>query len=249
MLRNFFKAVTLTVAALAFQFVVAGQAHAGFVFVSSSAGLAANDSIDWSSLGAPGTPIANPFDVMSTGGVTAHVSQLGSPSFQTRAQGTNWAGNFAPGAALLYTAGSNGPVTIDFANTATVQAAGAQIQPNYYGTFTGVIEALAADGSVLASFNVKNALSNNLGDGSALFIGIQATGGDSFDKIRFSVTDVVAIGQDAADNDFAISQVDLQTVSNLSVVPAPAGAVLFGLGLTGLGGFRLVRRRNTPATT
>ena len=91
-------------------------------------------------------------------------------------------------------------------------------------------------------------ISNNLGDGSALFIGIQATGGDSFDKIRFSVIDVVSPGQDSANNDFAIGQVDIQTVSNLNAVPALAGAVLFGIGLTGLGGFRLFRRNRVAAT-
>lgn len=247
MLRISFKALVVTIAAVALQLVATSRAQAGFVLVTSSASLGGNDTIDWSVLGPSFTPITNPFSVTSTGGVTAGVSQLGSPNFERRDQGNGWGGNFAPGDPLLWSVGPNGPMTIDFANTTTVTAAGAQIQADFFGTFKGVVEALAADGTVLASFTA-NGISNGNGDNSAIFIGIQATGGDSFDKIRFGVTDVVAIGQDSADQDFAIGQVDLQTVSNLNTVPAPAGAILFGLGMTSLGGFRLFRRKRAPAS-
>ena len=132
MLRINSKALVVTIAAVALQFVAAGRAQAGFILVTSSADLVATDSIVWSGLGAPGTTITNPFDITSTGGMTAHVSQLGSPNFQTRVQDNNWAGNFASSAALLYSAGSNGPMTIDFATPPKSSQPEHIFNPNYY---------------------------------------------------------------------------------------------------------------------
>ena len=110
MLRINSKALVVTIAAVALQFVAAGRAQAGFVLVTSSADLVATDSIAWSGLGTAGTMITNPFDITSTGGVAVHVSQLGSPNFQRRDQGgSSWSGNFAPGAHLLWSMGPNGP--------------------------------------------------------------------------------------------------------------------------------------------
>jgi hypothetical protein len=51
--------------------------------------------------------------------------------------------------------------------------------------FTIRIEALTADGAVLAFFDVVG-VSTNAEDNSAPFVGIRGIGGASFDKIRIS---------------------------------------------------------------
>jgi hypothetical protein len=214
--------------------------QAGYFAVNNRAALGGNDTLDWGVLGPAGTNASNPFSINSTGGRSVQIGQAGASNFLRLDQGTGWNGNFAPGAELIWTIGANGPMTIDFANSDSVTAAGAQIQANFHGPFSATLQALDSSGNVLASFNFDGN-SNANGDDSAIFAGIQATGGDSFDKLRISVPTTVFNPQDFAINDLSF------TANAHNAVPLPGGVVLFGLGLATLGTGQLVRRRMTIA--
>lgn len=77
-----------------------------------------------------------------------------------------------------------------------------QVQPgSLIASFTTRIEALNAAGAVLAFFDVAG-VSSNAEDNSAPFVGIQATGGAVFDKIRITNMTVMS------NTGIAINQVD-----------------------------------------
>lgn len=200
------------------------SARADFVFVTSRADLAGADTIDWGPLGGNGAMVPNPFNIVSIGGN----SVLGSKPFENFRrldQGNGVSGNFAFGDRLLFT-DTNGPLTLDFPKP--VLAAGTQIQRSVFGPFTATIEALDTNGNVLASFSVDG-VSNSNQDNSAIFIGIRATNGDVFDKLRVHVPGF-------GDFAFLVNQVDF------TVVPEPSGWVLALMG--GAGMLWYARRRS-----
>src|SRR5450432_739086 len=81
---------------------LAMPAQASVTLVTSRAGLAGDDSIDWSVLGGTFTRVSNPFSTSTVGSLGLTVSQS-SGSFMRRDQGNGWSGNFNPGDALLWT--------------------------------------------------------------------------------------------------------------------------------------------------
>ena len=68
---------TLKASLLAVVMTVIGttQSQAAFVFVGSRATLAGTDNLDWGTKGAEFTVVSNPFNITSTGGTVATVSQ------------------------------------------------------------------------------------------------------------------------------------------------------------------------------
>jgi hypothetical protein len=72
----------------------------------------------------------------------------------------------------------------------------------------------------------------NTGDG--LFFGIQATAGELIGRVNLSSNTIQAEG---------VSYVSFGPAGAENPIPAPAGAVLFGLGLLSMGGARLIRRK------
>ena len=126
-MMNFKSAFLASAAVLA---ACCGSAFAGVIDVSTAAGITANGTINWASLGGENAnpTISQPFDI-ATGisGVSAHVSEPGESNFTRQDQGGLWRGNFAAGEKLLWTTNQN-VMTIVFSSL--VRGVGAQIQTN-----------------------------------------------------------------------------------------------------------------------
>ena len=165
--------------------------QAAFVSVVSRTALAGTDNLDWGDLGPPTGSHPQPLTIRSDDGLSVVMTNSSippgnSPAPFNRAKQNffgGWKGNFALGDELIYTAGPQ-TITIDFPTP--IIAAGTQVQPGtLIAAFTTRVEALDASGAVLASFDVVGE-SSNLEDNSAPFVGIRATGGAAFDKIRIT---------------------------------------------------------------
>lgn len=112
-----------------------------------------------------------------------------------------------------------------------VRGAGAQIQRNLYGPFTGTIEAYDTANTLLGSFNLAGN-SNGNNDGSAIFLGVLDTSA-TIKKLVFNVDNGTA--------DFAINQLDLVTQGG-PVIPEPGTLVLMSIGGLAIGLGRRFRR-------
>ncbi|HJS98145.1 MAG TPA: PEP-CTERM sorting domain-containing protein [Terriglobales bacterium] len=194
-----------------------------------------NDTAVWSQLGAPGDPISNPFTATSNGGVGITGSFDGGGNGQVMQEGNNWFGNFAVNDFLVWTnSPGQGPLTLSLSQG--VSQIGAQIQADFFGSFTAMIQAFDSNGNLLGSFSEAG---NSTGDedNSAIYIGIQDLTGANIAKVTFSLTDCA---QDC--NDFAINQLSLTTGGGGGGVPEPASLMLLGSGLVGIA--NLARRRS-----
>jgi hypothetical protein len=197
--------------------------------VTDRTALGANDYIDWGTLGSSFTPVPNPSPVTSNLGSNAIVSQAVVSNMEVRQQGSNgWGGNFAPNDFVLWTQGTNGPLTISFANP--VFGAGAQIQSNYMGAFTANLTAFDASDNVLGTFDwVGN--SNGNSDNSAIFIGVNDNTA-SISKLSFSVPIASSNPEDFAINRLAIDSVGATAVPwETDALPVVGSVAILGLGL------------------
>jgi len=205
----------------------AGMAQAGIITVTNDptgtgrAAFGANDTMDWTTVGAEFAVIANPFIGTSNGGLNMTVSQSGTSSFQRRTMGTSWNGNFTDGPNLLWTRGTNGPISIAFASA--IRGVGFQINPNNSDTST-TIQLFDTANVSLGLFNLTT---NDRSTSSASFLGFSSS---MVDIARISISQ-------SPFNDFTINQLSLITAST---IPEPATLAIFGLGLTALG---FARRR------
>lgn len=191
-----------------------------------------NDLAVWSQLGAPESTIPNPFNATSNGGIAITGSFEGGTGIVAQ-EGNDWFGNFAVNDFLVYT-NNNGPLSLAF--NQGVSQVGAQIQANFFGAFTAMIQAYDANGNLLGSFT-EDGNSNGNEDNSAIYIGIQDLTGANIASVTFSLTDCA---QNC--NDFAINQLSLTTGGGGGGVPEPASLMLLGSGLVGIA--NLARRRS-----
>ncbi len=191
-------------------------ANAVPVVVTSRAGIAATDFIDWGVLGPSFTVVANPFSISSNGGSTSATLSMPTGSFERRDQGNGWAGNFAPGDPgdhVLWTEVANGPTIIKFTNP--VAGAGAQIQRDLFGPFTATLDVFDPSNTLIGAFTLPGN-SNSNGDNSAIFLGVTDNSAD-----------IGSIVYDTDTHDFGINQLSL----NLSPVPEPSTLALITSGL------------------
>jgi len=205
-----------------------------FSLITSRAALAGTDSVNWATLGAPGTSVANPFTVSSTAGQRVTVSKTEAGNFLLVEEwgpttGNSYVihGNFAPGDIVLDANGAShtgrqNTITLNFGAT-PVAAGGAQIMTNLYGSFTAEIDALDVKGKALARFT-EAGNATNAADNSAIFLGIRSTSPTIY-QIAISVT--------KADNDqykgiFGINKFDFRAGAVTGAAPAapqPASAL------------------------
>jgi hypothetical protein len=176
-----------------------------FTLVTSSTALAGTDSVNWGTLGPPGTLVANPFTIVSTGGKSITVSKALSGSFELPNDPT------VDQELLTNNSGSNkqNPITLNFGAT-TVSAGGAQIGLGFGGEkFTAKVEAFDATGNSLASFTE--------GGTNSVFIGISSTSANIY-QIALSMS------QGENKGNFAIGTFDFRT-STLAAAPATASTL------------------------
>jgi hypothetical protein len=194
------------------------------ILITSRAALGGTDGFDWGALGGgPFTTLADTFVIASRSGDKSATVTNPSGGFGKRIQSLSWRGDFAPGDHLLWTQNTAGPMEILFSSP--VLGAGAQIQRDRFGSFTGQIDVYNFLDEKIASFALEG-LSSPAGNNSAIFVGVLDTE-PSVARIAYSV--------DAGTWDFAINQLDVVAV------PEPGTVLLLGSGLAGLG--LNVRRR------
>ena len=201
---------------------------------SSRSNIYRAQTIDPHQFGPAGTPVPN-FSgfttnsrAVGTKGISGNLEFQSGGDGAVKQQGTDWNGNFSPGDYLLWTnSPGQGPLILQF--DTPLSQIGAQIQADSYGAFTAQIDAYH-DGTLLASFQASG-FSNNNGDGSAIFLGVD----DTQREINMIVYSIVSCTSDC--NDFAINDISVST----GATPEPGTLALFGSGVLGLSG--LLRQR------
>lgn len=227
------RQLTLALAGTVLAALGTANAAQALTLVTDRAALGANESVDWRVLNPTGSfiSIPSPFSVTGSGGtqVTGSLPDVPNSFFTGINQGDNqggFAGNFAPGTALLLNQNRNpnetfGTMTFAFSNA--VRGIGTQIQVNRFGPFTAFIEAFDSSGNSLGRFS-RNGISDDSADNSAIFIGLLS---DQLDIAR------VTLSTDPTNN-FAINQLSLN--SSATAIPTPA--LLPGLIGMGIATFR-----------
>jgi hypothetical protein len=180
--------------------------------ITSGAAQGSNDSLSWSQKGADGTVLPVSFSATTTlaNAVTVDLAAANSiVSTVCTASPCSWTGTgFTAGHALLWTSdagnGGSGPVTLVFSKS--VSGAGALIQSDLPGAFTGEIE-LYNGTTLLGTYTVA---SDTAGD--PVYLGALDSSGPNINKVIFSLTKCASLCTDFG----------LDTISVNAATAAPA---------------------------
>jgi hypothetical protein len=225
----------------------AGTSQAGFVTLGSLSG---NEGFNWVGAGLPTYTLLAPPGLTNLTRPTSSVGNVNvtgvSGSLYTLTQGTNWDGRFNSGDILLYSK-LNSSVTIGFTNLSkAVTGIGFNIQSEANTAFNVTVEVLSASNVVQyvypsLSFVDPNNNSNYTADGTALFVGLGATGSDAFSKIRFATNQPNGF----AVNAFTLFTQDFVPPPSVAAAPAPASLILLLTGMAAIGGVSRFRKNRT----
>jgi hypothetical protein len=183
-------------------------------------------------LGPDNTPINNPFSANTIGGIGITGSFRGAGTGFVAVEdpiSRSWVGNFTIGDVLIY---NNALGAISLVLNTGVSQVGAQIQSTFYGPFTAEIDAYSG-ATLLGSF-LENGNSNDLENGSAIYLGVQDSTSANITKVVFSLTSAASTPADFAINGLSV------TPPGAATVPEPASWMLLCSVLAVVG---LTRRR------
>jgi hypothetical protein len=184
----------------------------------------ATDSINWAKVGGDQTLLSAGGSVPTTKGATVQVALTGPNAMLSRvcsASPCSWAGaGLTPGDILLWTSdagnGGTGPVRITFASG--MAGAGAFIQADGPGQFTGKIEAFNGSTS-LGSFTSN---SNSLGQ--PVYLGVLDQTAPHITSVVFSLTAV----SEGVTTDFGMDAVGLSSAIAAPAVSLTPSSLAFG---------------------
>jgi hypothetical protein len=199
-------------------FIASAPALADSVtLITSQAAQSANDSIDWSQLGADATSLAVSFPANSANGlgVTGGLTAAGSlTSVVCPATPCSWGGassGFVAGDELIWTSdvgnSGNGPLSLTFASM--ISGGGAFVQADGPAQFTVQLEAF--NGSASVGFVTES----SDGNGDPIYIGLKDTSGTNVSRLVFSIT-----ACDGDCTDFAVDTVQLNNPSGATPTPS-----------------------------
>jgi hypothetical protein len=183
--------------------------------ITTSGSQSANDSLQWTNLGADATSLSASFQISSEKllNVTCDLTASGSlTAVVCPASPCSWGGvssGMGAGEELIWTSDTgnsgNGPLTLTFNNK--ISGGGAFVQPDTPGQFTAQIQAFNGG----TSLGTVSEQSNQNGD--PIYIGVKDTTGPNIDKLVFSLT-----ACSGACTDFAVDAVAL---NNGDGTPSP----------------------------
>jgi hypothetical protein len=213
--------------------------------ITSGAGQAADDTLAWSQKGADGTVLGASFSATTALSKSVTVG-MGAPnsiiSVVCTASPCSWTGTgFTAGHSLLWSSdagnGGSGPVTLSFAQG--VAGAGALIQADLPGAFTGQI-AVYNGSTLLASYTVA---SDTAGD--PVYLGAFDQTGANINKVVFSLTTCAALC-----TDFGLDTVNVNTTTTGAGISATPTGLTFASTMVGVTtAAQVVTIKNTGTAT